>query len=90
MKKNNIDLLTIGDSCIDQFMKLEKDSASEEGPQICFYHGAKIPVVSFETSIAGNAINVGIGTQRLGVNTAIYSEIGDDMNADRIITELQS
>ncbi len=84
-----IDLLAIGDSSIDEFMKVEEDSASEEHGEICFFHGTKIPVESFSTAVAGNAINVGVGTQTLQLETYVYSEIGDDANAERVIAQLK-
>lgn len=86
------DLLTIGDSAIDIYMKIDKGSATTElgpgGPEICFYHGTKIPVDSLSTAIAGNACNVAMGTNKLYVKTAIYTELGDDENANRVIKEL--
>ena len=86
---SQIELLTIGDSSIDQYMKVEDDAADELGGEICFIHGSKIPVESFETSIAGNALNVSVGTTKLGISTHLYTEIGDDQNAQRIMDELK-
>jgi sugar/nucleoside kinase (ribokinase family) len=91
---NPIDILAIGDSCIDQFMKIE-DGNADQGekngqPEICFFHGSKIPVESFDTSIAGNALNVAAGTNSLGLKTCLYTEIGDDQDAERIVTQLNS
>lgn len=90
-----VDLLTIGDCSMDLFMKIEsKAVAPEHGddpghPMVCFYHGTKIPVDDFETSIAGNALNIAYGARKLGIKSAIYSEIGDDSNADLMISELK-
>lgn len=92
--QNEIDVLAIGDSSIDLFMKIPDNaglSESEQGtdlPKICFYHGSKIMVESFKTSVAGNALHIATGTKLLGLNSAIYTEIGADSNADRIIKEL--
>ena len=86
------DLITIGDSDIDLFMKVANDTLveddSENRPKICFYHGTKIPVEQFETSVAGNALNVAVGCTKLGIKTALYTEIGDDQNADKLVEEL--
>jgi ribokinase len=90
----DFDLITIGDSSIDLYMKVGDDSGMTENaqgselPRVCFFHGSKIPVESFKTSIAGNAVNVAVGTTLLGLKAAVYTEIGDDTNADRIINEL--
>ena len=90
--EKQIDLLTIGDACIDLFMRIGDGSAQEENikgnPEICFIHGSKIPVETFESSIAGNAVNVSVGTQRLGLKTFVYCELGDDLNAEKVITQL--
>ncbi|OGC76895.1 hypothetical protein A2619_02520 [candidate division WWE3 bacterium RIFOXYD1_FULL_39_9] len=65
------------------------ESTTGGQPKFCFYHGTKIPVESFETSVAGNAINVAVGAKLLGINTSVYSELGDDSNTDRILNELK-
>ncbi len=90
-----IDLLTIGDVDIDLYMKIADNNelaASDKAgnPRICFYHGSKIPVEHFETSIAGNSLNVGVSCQLLGLQTSIYTELGDDSNGERIVSELKT
>ena len=96
MKNNgseNLDLLTIGDSSIDMFMQIDEDFVWDIYPEteaeLCFRHGSKVPVDSFDTSIAGNACNVSVGATKLGLKTAIYTELGDDEDAEIIIKELQ-
>ena len=89
-----MDLLTIGDVAIDLYMKIGAkdglpalDSSAE--PKICFYHGSKIPVEHFETAVAGNSLNVAVGGKKLGLETAIYTEIGDDENGGRVVNTLK-
>ncbi|NMB91784.1 carbohydrate kinase family protein [candidate division WWE3 bacterium] len=88
----SIDILTIGDCGIDLTMYISKADevkiSDTEKPEICFIHGSKIPVEQFETSIAGNALNVAVGCNYLGLQASMYSEIGDDPNSQRIINEL--
>jgi len=77
------------------YMKVdEKEVVSSTGkggqPAICFNHGSKIPVSHFETSVAGNPVNVAIGCKYLGMKTAVYTELGDDENGNRVISELES
>ncbi|MFA6982185.1 MAG: carbohydrate kinase family protein [Patescibacteria group bacterium] len=88
-----IDLLTIGDTSIDLFMKVDKDfvdtEKQEDTTQICFVHGSKVPVESFETSIGGNAPHVGFACAKLGMSVEIYTELGDDANAERVIEDLK-
>ncbi|MBD3365808.1 hypothetical protein GF360_00490 [candidate division WWE3 bacterium] len=92
-EKQQLDLLTIGDTSIDLFMKIDENFVWDVYPDteedLCFHHGSKIPVNSFETSIAGNSCNVAVGATKLGLKTAIYTELGDDSNGERVIRELQ-
>lgn len=86
-----LDLLVIGDCSIDQYMDID-DSAVLHDPdtkenKICFLHGTKIVVQKFNTNLAGNACHVGMATAKLGLNTAIYTELGDDDYADKFIKE---
>lgn len=88
------DLLVIGDSAIDYYMKLAKtddinEGSDGDGPEVCFYHGSKIPVDELQSFIAGNSVNVSVGCTKLGLKTTIYTEIGNDNNAERIIRELR-
>lgn len=89
-----MDILTIGDSCIDMTMHIsnanEVKMDGSDTPQICFIHGSKIPVEKFYTSIGGNSVNVATGCNRMGLKTAIYTEIGDDQNGQKIIDELKN
>lgn len=89
-----MDLLTIGDSAIDLFMKIDpafvSNPAEKENPEICFFHGSKVPVEKFGTSIAGNAVNVAVACSKMGLKPGIYTELGDDANGDRIIQELEN
>ncbi|HLB51472.1 hypothetical protein A3B64_03900 [candidate division WWE3 bacterium RIFCSPLOWO2_01_FULL_37_24] len=86
------DLLTIGDVSIDLYMLVDgKDIVTDNSaaPKICFYHGSKVQVEKFSTSAAGNACHVAVGCRLLGMNTSIYTELGDDQNADRFIEEFE-
>src|SRR3972149_1326151 len=86
------DLLTIGDVSIDLYMLIDsKDIVTDNSaaPKICFYHGSKVQVEKFSTSAAGNACHVAVGCKLLGLNTSIYTELGDDQNADRFIEEFK-
>lgn len=87
---DNLDLLTIGDCSIDLFMKVPDQTTGMKNSdsKMCFFHGSKIMVESFQTCVSGNAINVAVGAKQLGLKVGVYSETGDDINADRIKREL--
>jgi len=88
-----MDILTIGDSCIDVTMHIadanEISTLNADEPQICFVHGSKIPVDQFYSSMGGNSVNVATGCSRMGLKTAVYTEIGNDPNGQIIVDGLE-
>lgn len=93
MLKQTLDLLAIGDCSIDLYMKVDTHDVTTDGsasePKICFYHGSKVQVDAFRSSIAGNACHVSVGCKLLGLSVATYTELGDDSNADLFITDFK-
>lgn len=89
----NFDLLTIGDTGIDEFMEMDDASlhcdVNKENCKISFNYAEKIPVKSFKQIVAGNAANVSMSCTKLGLSTAIYTELGKDANGDIILKTLK-
>ncbi len=85
-----LDLLTIGDSAIDLYMRISDTELDPYQGKVCFFHGTKIMVNSFESAVAGNAVNVALGCAKLGVKTGIYTELGNDQNAKLVIQILKN
>lgn len=88
-----LDLLVIGDCAVDQYMDI-MDSSVLHDPEtkedrLCFLHGSKVPVEKFFTYLAGNSCHVGIGAARLGLRTAIYTELGEDDYGKKFVREFQ-
>lgn len=79
-----LDLITIGDSIIDTFLIIDEKSAScnlsKDLKLLCFNYADKIPISKSDQSVGGNAANVAVGAHRLGLKSAIVTEIGDDIN----------
>ncbi len=78
------DIVTIGDSTVDMFLEIDEatldcDIKTNEC-QLCFTYADKIPIAGAHQSIGGNAANVAVGAQKLGLQAAIVSEVGDDLN----------
>ena len=89
MNTNCPDILVIGDCDIDLYMKVAREALSESEGKVCFFHGTKIPIEEFKTNIAGNACNVAVGCNKLGLSTSVYTELGDDANADIFINKFR-
>lgn len=87
-----MDILLIGDSTIDEFLKIDEAEIScskdEINCKICFPFGSKISVSEYKTTIAGNSINTGVALAKLGVKTNIDSELGFDAFGHEIISDL--
>lgn len=91
----NIDLLAIGDIAIDNFIKINDAEAScdTEGVhcKLCLNYGGKIPYESSTVFYAvGNSANVAVGTSRLGLNTLLMSNIGDNQDGFKCLDVLKN
>lgn len=78
-----VDILAIGDIATDVFIKIkdaeEKCDADGNHCKLCLNYGGKIPYESREICHAtGNSSNVAVSASRLGVKSALMSNIGDD------------
>lgn len=87
-------LVSIGDSTHDVFMQL--DSASvlcdivPDKCLLCLTWTEKIPANKItHVPGAGSAANVAIGAVRLGLNSAIYTHVGDDLSGKGILKVLE-
>lgn len=91
---SNIQVLSIGDVVTDAFIELLPHEAEIEHdntrhPLLCMTYGTKIP---FEDSIVingvGNAANGAVAFSRLGLHSALMSNIGDDKVGRDILKDL--
>lgn len=83
------DLISIGDTVIDTFIPLTDAQILEKDGQklLGLRYGDKIPVEQSVSLVAGNAANNAVGSSRLGLKTAIYTNVGNkdlDRADDRI------
>lgn len=92
MKK--IDFLAIGDIVIDAFIKI-KDAhvhckLDTEACELCLSFGDKVPYESLTVIPAvGNSPNAAVAAARLGLNTALMTNIGDDQNGKDCLAVLE-
>ena len=93
MFRKHIDMLSIGDLTTDAFIRLKEASlhcnVRHQDCEICFPFGGKIPFEYVKVVRAvGNAANAAVCAARLGLNSALVSNSGDDENGRECLNEL--
>lgn len=87
------DLISVGDATIDTFIKIHdahvQCNINKEDCVLCVKYGDKIAVDSISHLVAGNAANNAVGSARLGMNTAIYVNVGEDDSGERIKNQIE-
>ncbi len=87
------DLIAIGDTSRDVFNIVPDETAycniDTKECVIAFNYGDKIIVEELVTTIGGNSANVAVGAARLGLNSALYTQIGDDEVGQVIVSDLK-
>ncbi|OHA92051.1 MAG: hypothetical protein A3J09_00950 [Candidatus Zambryskibacteria bacterium RIFCSPLOWO2_02_FULL_51_21] len=89
------DFIAIGDITTDAFIKLKDASVhcdvNDEKCQICMAFGDKIPYESVEEiSAVGNSPNASVAAARLGLKSALVTNLGDDSYGHRCLETLTS
>ncbi len=89
---NDFDFIAVGDVVTDAFIKL-KDATVDKDEQgrarLSMPFGDKIPYESVTIVPAvGNSPNAAVSAARLGLKTALISDIGDDENGQKILESL--
>ena len=84
---NQIDFLAIGDTVIDAFIKLKSAEVSgtpdTESYKICLPFGEKLPYEDvFVIPAVGNAANAAVSAARLGLDTGLVTNIGNDRDGE--------
>ncbi len=93
MKK--IDFLAIGDITTDAFIKLKdvhvhKGIDDSESSELCVRFGDKVPYESVDVIHAvGNSPNAAVAAARLGLFSAVLTNIGDDQNGADCLASLK-
>lgn len=94
MSHSRIDLLSIGDLTTDAFIRL-KDAAvhckiNTEDCELCLRFGDKVPFEYVKVVRAvGNAGNAAVAAARLGLRSALVTNIGSDENGRDCLSELK-
>lgn len=88
------DIITIGDIVTDAFIRLQDAEVhcniSKVDCELCVPFGGKIPYESVTVcSAAGNASNAAVCASRLGLSTALVTNMGDDRIASESLSYLK-
>ena len=91
---NQYDFIAIGDSATDAFIKLKDASVhcniDHEKCEICLRFKDKIPYEEvYVVPAVGNAANASVAAARLGLKSALISNIGDDYFGEETIAALK-
>lgn len=93
--QNNYDFLAIGDTVTDAFIRLKDASVhcnvDHEKCEICLRFADKVPYESATVVPAvGNSANAAVSASRLGLKSALVSNIGDDYFGKESLDALKS
>lgn len=91
--QKDFDFVAIGDTTTDAFIRLKDASVhcdiDKENCQLCVGFGEKIPYEFVKVVRAvGNSANAAVSASRLGLRSAIVSDLGDDQNGKECLEEL--
>jgi sugar/nucleoside kinase (ribokinase family) len=92
--ENKIDFLAIGDIVIDAFIKLKQASIhgtpDNKDYEICMPFADKVPYEEvYVIPAVGNAGNVAVAASRLGLETKLVSNVGDDKEGADCLNSLK-
>lgn len=92
--KKSYDVITIGDTVTDAFIRLQEAHVNckinSTDCEICMKFGDKIPFEFVEVcSAVGNSANAAVATSRLGIKTAIITNLGADQNGLEAVAEFK-
>ncbi|MES2986180.1 MAG: carbohydrate kinase family protein [Patescibacteria group bacterium] len=91
--QHNIDILAIGDTVVDVFIKLKiaevhQDKETEQ-KLICMPFGDKVPFTeAVELVGVGNSANAAVSASRLGLTSALLTNVGNDIYGQKSIDAL--
>ena len=93
--ENKIDFLAIGDIVIDAFIRL-KDAhvhckIDSDACELCVRFGDKVPYESVTIAPAvGNSPNAAVAAGRLGLSSALVTNIGNDKHGEDCLESLKN
>jgi ribokinase len=94
MLRKQLDFVAIGDTTTDAFIRLKEAEVhcklNTQDCEICMRFGDKLPFEYVKVVRAvGNAANAAVAAARLGLHSALITNLGNDQNGKECLAELQ-
>ena len=92
--KQKYDFLGIGDITIDTFIRLKEAQVirdnNEEKPKLCMNFADKVPYEErYNIPAVGNSSNAAVAAARLGLKSALMTNIGNDREGEKCVEALK-
>ena len=94
--ENQLDFVGIGDTVVDAFIQLRQDQAhtncrvDTNACEICMDFGTKIPYDSVDVVYSvGNSANACVSASRLGLKSALITNLGKDDDGEKCLESLK-
>ncbi len=89
-----LDFVALGDITTDAFIRIKDASVNcdmnREHCKLCFSFGEKVPYESVTVVRAvGNSPNAAVSAHRLGLNSGVITNLGDDLNGKECVEALE-
>ncbi|TAN36393.1 carbohydrate kinase family protein [Patescibacteria group bacterium] len=95
--ENQLDFVGIGDTVVDAFIRLKEDHAhttcrvDTETCELCMPFGAKVPFDFVKVAYAvGNSANACVSASRLGLKSALITNLGKDDDGEKCLASLRN
>lgn len=92
MDPKHLDIVSIGDTVVDAFIKIKLGNVESHNgeTEFCLPFGSKVPYDSVKVIPAvGNCANAAVSAARLGLHTGLVSYLGDDANGKDCLARLE-
>lgn len=87
------DIISIGDCVVDRYAMIDDNCPqthlAKNKKLLCLNYGDKISIFEAGEAVGGNAANIAVGAQRLGLRSAVVTELGTDLNAEFILRQFK-
>lgn len=95
MNSEQFDLVAIGDTATDAFIRLRSEEVHEhinhETRELCLRFGGKIPYETVTVVPAvGNSANAAVCAAKLGLKSALVSNLGNDETGEKALASLRA